>query len=107
MKRWQIFLFSIMAVAIIGGAGYLGFQGTNPFAQAETPEPVEVPPTVAVTRGEVQQTIIMEQASVLIAIKLAHSLRFLSNTDTRRPLATPQISMQKVRGFQSAHLLCT
>jgi len=58
MKRWQIFLFSILALAIIVGAGYIGFQDTLPFAQAETPELVEVPPTVAVSRGEVQQTII-------------------------------------------------
>lgn len=58
MKRWQIFLLTILVLAIIGGAGYIGFQGTLPFARAETPEPVEVPPTIAVTRGEVQKTII-------------------------------------------------
>jgi RND family efflux transporter MFP subunit len=58
MKRWQIFLLVVLAFVTIGGAGYLGFQGTLPFAQQETPEPVEVPPTVEVTRGEVQQTII-------------------------------------------------
>jgi len=58
MKRWQIILLVVLALAIIGGAGYFGFQGTLPFAQVETPEPVEVPPTVEVTRGQVQQTII-------------------------------------------------
>jgi len=58
MKRWQIILLVLLAIAVIGGAGYVGFQGTLPFAQVETPEPVEVPPTVEVTRGQVQQTII-------------------------------------------------
>jgi multidrug efflux pump subunit AcrA (membrane-fusion protein) len=58
MKHWQIYLLVLLALVIIGGAGYLGFQVTLPFTQQETPEPVEVPPTVAVSRGEVQQTII-------------------------------------------------
>ena len=58
MKRWQIILFAVLALVIIGGAGYLGFQGTTPFSLAETPEPVEAPPTVGVSRGQVQQTII-------------------------------------------------
>ena len=58
MKRWQIFLFSILALVFVGGAGYLGFQETIPFAQVEIPESVDVPPTVAVSRGEVKQTII-------------------------------------------------
>jgi len=58
MKRWQIILLSLLAIIIIVGAGYLGFQGTFPFAQSATPEPVEVPPTVEVTHGEVRQTVI-------------------------------------------------
>jgi RND family efflux transporter MFP subunit len=58
MKRWQIILLAVLALAIIGGAGYLGFQGTTPFSLAKTPEPVEAPPTVGVSRGQVQQTII-------------------------------------------------
>jgi len=58
MKGWQIFLLVILALVVIGGAGYIGFQGTIPFVQQATPEPVEVPPTVEVTRGDVQQTII-------------------------------------------------
>jgi len=58
MKRWQIFLLSVLAITIVGGAGYLGFQGTLPFTQVETPEPIEVPPTVTVSRGDVQKTII-------------------------------------------------
>ena len=58
MKRWQIFLLVVLALVIIGGAGYLGFKGSIPFAQKDTPEMVEAPPTVAVTRGEVKQTII-------------------------------------------------
>jgi multidrug efflux pump subunit AcrA (membrane-fusion protein) len=58
MKRWQIYLLSLIALAVIIGAGYFGFQGTIPFAQKDTPVPMEIPPTVAVTQGEVQQTII-------------------------------------------------
>lgn len=58
MKRWQIILLVVLAFGIISGAAYLGFQGTIPFAFQNTPEPVEIPPTVEVTRGEVRQTII-------------------------------------------------
>ena len=58
MKRWQIFFLIILAIILIGGAGYLGYRGMIPFTQAETPEPVEVPPTVEVSRGQVQQAII-------------------------------------------------
>ena len=58
MKRRQIILLVVLAFGIISGAGYLGFQGTIPFAFQNTPEPVEIPPTVEVTRGEVRQTII-------------------------------------------------
>ena len=47
MKRWQIFLLVMFAIAVIGVAGYLGFQGTLPFAQVETPAAVEAPPTLS------------------------------------------------------------
>ena len=47
MKRWQIFLLVVLALVIISGAGYIGFQGTIPFALNATSEPVEVPPTIA------------------------------------------------------------
>ena len=58
MKRWQIFLLIILAFVIIGSAGYFGYTGVLPFTVQDTPEPVEVPPTVEVTRGQVLQTII-------------------------------------------------
>jgi len=58
MKRWQLILLGLLAIVIIVGAGYLGFQGTLPYVRAETTEQVEVPPTVRVSRGEVQQSII-------------------------------------------------
>ena len=60
MKRWQIFLLVILALVIIGAAGYYGYAGnfSNPFTQTAEPTPIEVPPTVAVTRGDVEKTII-------------------------------------------------
>lgn len=58
MKRWQIILLVIFVIATIGGAGYLGFSGTDLFSQNETHEPIKAPPTVAVSRGDVKQTII-------------------------------------------------
>lgn len=53
MKRWLWGAIVVLVLAAIGGAGYLGMQS------AQVPEatlPV-VPQTVAVTRGDVQQTV--------------------------------------------------
>ena len=58
MKRWQIFLLAILALTLIGGAGYFGFQGSLPFNQSASPETVEAPPVVEVTQGNVKQTVI-------------------------------------------------
>jgi HlyD family secretion protein len=54
MRRWSIIILSIvLALAAIGGAGYLGLQG----AQGQGTPGVQAPTTVDVTRGDVQQTV--------------------------------------------------
>lgn len=53
MKRWLIMLSTVLAIAMVGGAGYLGFRSTQAEGEA-TPPP---PQTVPVTRGDVQQTV--------------------------------------------------
>jgi HlyD family secretion protein len=52
MKRWWILLVPV-AILALGAVGYLGFRS------ADKPQPTAVaaPATVAVTRGEVQQTV--------------------------------------------------
>ena len=51
MRRGIISL--VIVLALIGGAGYLGFRSARPQAQAVP----QAPPTVPVTRGDVQQTV--------------------------------------------------
>lgn len=64
MKKWQIGVSVLLAVILIGGAGYLGMGGSLPLAipgltdQTNTPEETVVPPTVTVGSGEVKKTII-------------------------------------------------
>ncbi|MBN1876398.1 MAG: efflux RND transporter periplasmic adaptor subunit [Anaerolineae bacterium] len=53
MKHWWIVIFFILLVAVVGGAGYLGSRS----AQAEATPVVQAPPVVAVTRGDVAQTV--------------------------------------------------
>ncbi len=53
MKRGWIVLLGIVALAAVGGAWYWGSRS----AQAETAPVVEAPPVVAVTRGDVAQTV--------------------------------------------------
>ncbi len=53
MKRWMILLGIVLVVVVIIGAGYLGFQSSQLPSNAAT----AAPPTVAVDRGDVQQTI--------------------------------------------------
>ncbi len=53
MKRGTIILIVIAALAIIGGAGYLGLRAN----QAEQPPAVVAPPTVAASRGDVQLSV--------------------------------------------------
>jgi hypothetical protein len=50
MKRWGIILSILLALAAIGGEGYLGTQA----ARGETTPSVQAPTTVDVTRGDVQ-----------------------------------------------------
>lgn len=53
MKHWQWMLLITLALAIIGGAGYLGFNNA-PAKPAATPQ---APSTLTVERGDVRQTI--------------------------------------------------
>ncbi len=53
MKRWMIVLGVTLALLMVGGAGYLGARS----AQQGAEPAVEVPNTVKVTRGDVQQTV--------------------------------------------------
>lgn len=54
MKRWQIVLLIGLAAIFVGGAGYLGFSIAQPHGEATA---AATPVTVAVTRGDVNQTI--------------------------------------------------
>ena len=54
MRRLMIPTVIVMIVALVGGAGYLGFRG----AQVKDTVALQAPPTVPVTRGDVQQTVI-------------------------------------------------
>lgn len=53
MKRLTTLLLSLLGLALVGGAGYLGFHGSQVEVNT-TPPP---PQTVPVTRGDVQQTV--------------------------------------------------
>lgn len=53
MKRWMLVLLVVLAMAMVGGAGYLGLQSVK---GKDTPG-AEVPSTVKVTRGDVQSTV--------------------------------------------------
>jgi HlyD family secretion protein len=52
VKRWMILLGMILILAVIGGAGYLGYRGSQPPSSA-----LQAPPTIAVDRGDVTQTV--------------------------------------------------
>jgi multidrug efflux pump subunit AcrA (membrane-fusion protein) len=53
MKRWWVWLVVALAVASVGGAAYLGFSSV----QAKEIATPQSPVTVAVTRGDVQQSV--------------------------------------------------
>lgn len=54
MKKWLTWLITaLLVLTIIGGAGYLGAQS----GQVEANDTPQAPTTVAVTRGDVQQTV--------------------------------------------------
>lgn len=53
MKRWFYFLLVVVALAVIGGAGYWGYRSP----QTAVPTPPTAPVTIAVTQGDVQQTV--------------------------------------------------
>ncbi len=53
MKRWLVLLVTVVGVAVVGGAGYLGWRQSSAAARPA----VVAPPTVPVDRGDVAQTI--------------------------------------------------
>lgn len=53
MNRWLLFLAALLTAAIMGASGYLGFRS----ARQREDAPPRAPVTVAVTRGDVQQTV--------------------------------------------------
>jgi HlyD family secretion protein len=53
MKRWLLVLLTAALTTAVAGAGYLGMQS----AKGETATEVQAPPTVEVTRGDVQTTV--------------------------------------------------
>ena len=55
MKKWMIITVAIIALGVIGGAAYLGFQDAK--TQGSTTVN-DTPSTVSVSRGNVQQTVI-------------------------------------------------
>jgi multidrug efflux pump subunit AcrA (membrane-fusion protein) len=57
MKRWIIAGTILITLLLIAGAGYLGLRGARERAGGSA-APIEGPPTVRVTRGDVQQTVI-------------------------------------------------
>lgn len=52
MKRWFILLAVVLTLAVIGGAGYLGYRASQPSSNA-----VQAPPTIGVDRGDVTETV--------------------------------------------------
>ena len=53
LKRWLIFLGIILLVAVVGGAGYLGYRASLPTNRVA----VQAPPTISVDRGDVAQSV--------------------------------------------------
>lgn len=53
MNRWLVIVLILVGLAIIGGAGYFGYQASQP----PRPTAVEAPPTIAVGHGDVTQTV--------------------------------------------------
>jgi HlyD family secretion protein len=53
VKRWLLAFLVLVVVALVGGAGYLGFYST----QAESDEPPPPPETISVARSDVEQTV--------------------------------------------------
>jgi HlyD family secretion protein len=53
VKRWLLTFLVLVVVALVGGAGYLGFYST----QTESEEPPPPPQTISVARSDVEQTV--------------------------------------------------
>jgi HlyD family secretion protein len=54
MKRWQIIVLILLAIAFVAGAGYLGFSFAQPQRDVTA---AATPVTVAVTQGDVVQSV--------------------------------------------------
>ncbi|MCP4416529.1 MAG: HlyD family efflux transporter periplasmic adaptor subunit [Chloroflexi bacterium] len=53
MKRWFYIFIAVLALALVGGAGYLGFQSSQTAVPITPPAPV----TIAASQGDVQRTV--------------------------------------------------
>ena len=58
MTKRQIFLLIIVVVISIGGAGYLGMSGFNPFKNEVEVEEINIPSTISVSVGDIKESII-------------------------------------------------
>jgi HlyD family secretion protein len=58
MKKWQFFLFGIIAILIIGSAGYFGLNGFDMFKKKTETQAIEIPATISVSRGDIKETIV-------------------------------------------------
>ena len=54
MKKWRIIIAVVLVLALIAGAGYLGIRSNQVSADNQS---VQAPPTVAVTVGNVVQSV--------------------------------------------------
>src|SRR5687767_9566224 len=54
MNRWMIAI-GMAAILTIGAAGYLGYRSV--MATPNPAETLQAPPTIAVTRGDIEQTV--------------------------------------------------
>ncbi len=57
MGRWKMALFIVMALAVVGAAGYFGYNGFAPAAKKGTAQQETPPATVPVTVGDVRQLV--------------------------------------------------
>ena len=60
MKRWMVFVAAAVGLAVIGSAGFYGYRSS----QAPSAPVVQAPPTVAVSKGDVQLTVTAPGKSV-------------------------------------------
>ena len=69
MKRWMVFAAVVAGLAVIGSAGFYGYRSS----QAQKAPVVQAPPTVAVSKGDVQLTVTAPGKSVDVSAKTLES----------------------------------